>query len=237
MRRKPKNPQSGQMLIVVMMMITTVIIMFGMTVSVGHLVQSKINLQNSVDLASLSAASYQARHMNALSVANYRVRGVLKFFLLDSYVTQARFNAKFKTEVLGGGGGKLSDPLKTLAVCQQAGNYDPVPAIGEGGRGVDSMTSVCKNLTDQPTTITPLIASPIPGFNPIYIFINITLLQIAAEFQKSCEEWQGQNGVWARWATDRVRSDTEQQAAQMSKVVAAFANDFAGRAGLQGAGG
>ena len=67
----------GQMLVIVMMMLTTIIIMFGMTVSIGHLVQSKINLQNSVDLAVMSATSYQARHMNGLSIINYRIRQVL----------------------------------------------------------------------------------------------------------------------------------------------------------------
>lgn len=225
----PRNPQRGQMLVVVMMMITTVIIMFGMTISVGHLVQSKINLQTSVDLASLSAASYQARHMNSMSVANYRIRAVLKFFLLDSYVTQGRFNNVFLTDVLGGGGGTISDPIGAFSVCQQAKNYDPVSAIGEGGRGVDDSTNVCRNFLGdgQSKKITPLIASPFPGFNPIYIFINITLLQIAAEFQKSCTEWQGQNKVWADWAISRAAADTGQQAAQMTKVVNAFINDVA----------
>lgn len=225
----PKNPQRGQMLIVVMLMITTVIIMFGMTVSVGHLVQSKINLQNSVDLASLSAASYQARHMNAMSVSNYRIRAVLKFFLLDSYVTQGRFNNKFYSDIINGGGGTVSDPVGTLSVCQQAKNYDPVAAIQEGGRGVDPSTNVCRNFLGdgQSKIITPLIPSPFPGFNPIYIFINITLLQIAKEFENSCREWEGQNKVWSQWAISRAASDTDQQAEQMLKVVAAFTRDMA----------
>jgi len=223
-----KNSRRGQMLVVVMMMITTVIIMFGMTVSVGHLVQSKINLQNSVDLASLSAASYQARHMNAMSVANYRIRAVLKFFLLDSYTTQGRFNSRFESDVMSGSG-TISDPVGSFSVCQQARNYSPVGAIGEGGRGVDAQTNVCKNFLGdgQSKIITPIIASPFPGFNPIYIFINITLLQIAAEFQKSCTEWQGQNKVWADWAINRAASDTDQQAEQMSKVVNEFVRDMA----------
>lgn len=229
----PKNPQRGQMLVVVMMMITTVIIMFGMTVSVGHLVQSKINLQNSVDFASLSAASYQARHMNAMSVANYRIRAVLKFFLLDSYVTQGRFNNVFYTDILtGGGGGIISDPIGAFSVCQQAKNYDPVSAIRETGRGVDDSTNVCRNFLGdgQSKKITPLKPSPFPGFNPIYIFINITLLQIADQFRQSCLEWKGQNKVWAEWAINRAVADTEQQAAQMSRVVLEFENDLAGDA-------
>jgi hypothetical protein len=231
--RRAKNPRRGQMLVVVMMMITTVIIMFGMTVSVGHLVQSKINLQNSVDLASLSAASYQARHLNAISVANYRIRSVLKFFLLDSYVTQARFNNKFKTEIIdGGGSGMLSDPIKTLAVCEQAYLYHPVGAIHESGRRLDEQTNVCRNFTDTPTTITPLIASPFPGFNPIYIYINLTLAQIAAEFRTSCTEWQGQNGTWATWAIERAGRDTQQQSAQMVKVTNLFARDLGGDSDL-----
>jgi hypothetical protein len=164
------------MLVVVMMMITTVIIMFGMTISVGHLVQSKINLQTSVDLASLSAASYQARHLNSMSVANYRIRAVLKFFLLDSYVTQGRFNNVFFTDILSGGGGTISDPIGAFSVCQQAKNYDPVSAIGEGGRGVDDSTNVCRNFLGdgQSKKITPLIASPFPGFNPIYFYQHHT---------------------------------------------------------------
>lgn len=226
----PKNSQRGQMLVVVMMMITTVIIMFGMTVSVGHLVQSKVNLQTSVDLASLSAASYQARHMNAMSVANYRIRAVLKFFLLDSYVTQGRFNNKFESEVMSGGAGTIQDPIGSFSVCQQARNYNPVRAINEPGRGVDPDTNVCKNFLGdgQSKIITPIMASPFPGFNPIYIFINMTLLAIAAEFQKACGEWQGQNEVWAKWAIKRAVEDTDQQAAQMAKVAEAFKRDLAG---------
>lgn len=229
MARMPANPKRGQMLIVVMMMITTVIIMFGMTVSVGHLVQSKVNLQTAVDLSALSASSYQARHMNSMSVVNYRIRAVLKYFLLDSYVTQGRFNNGFLTEVLSGGSGTISDPVGTFSVCQQAKNYDPQSAIGERGRGVDDSTNVCRNFLGDGKSkkITPIIASPFPGLNPIYVFINMTLLSIAKEFEKSCTEWQGQNGVWARWAIGRGAADTSEQASQMTKAVNAFMNDVA----------
>ncbi len=231
MLRSPSASQSGQMLIVVMMMITTVIIMFGMTVSVGHLVQSKVNLQNSVDLSSMSAASFQARHMNSMSVANYRIRAVLKHFLLDSYVTQARFNAKFKSEVLSSSGGLISDPNLTLAVCQQAFGYGPslnTPLFRETGRGVDNQTNLCRNYTDlnTPTLITPLLASPIPGFNPLYIAINAALVAIADEFRQSCDEWKGQNGTWARWAVNRASQATAEQAGDMNDIAAQFAFAF-----------
>ena len=104
--RAKSDPRQGQMLVIVALMITTVIIMFGMTISVGHLVESRINLQTSVDLSAMSAASYQARHMNALSVINYRIRAVQRFFLMDAYTTQARFNRHFQEEVVFGGGGE-----------------------------------------------------------------------------------------------------------------------------------
>lgn len=230
-------------MVVVMLMVTTVIIMFGMTVSVGHLVQSKINLQNSVDLSSMSVASYQARYMNSLSVENYRIRAVLKFFLMDAYVTQSRFNYKFGTDIINGSGGDIiSSPERTFAVCQQARDFTPVPEVDGPGRKVDDTTNVCYNYgQDTPRIITPLVASPFPGFSPIYIFINQTLLRIAREFENSCGEWRGQNGNWARYAIARLVDDTNAQYEQRSKILSPnadnvpnFFSDLSGQASPRG---
>ena len=230
--RLSHNRKSGQMLVVLVLMITTVIIMFGMTVSVGHLVQARINLQNSVDLSAMSAASYQARYMNAASIANYRTRAVVRFFLLDSYVTQARFNTRFQNQVLGGGGGTLQEPIDyTLSVCQQARGYSPTLPQEGGGRGSDQSENVCQNMDVSAQPITPLIPSPIPGFNPIYILINLTLLAIAEEFRSACGEWRGQNRGWATWAMQRVKNDADEQADQMNRVLSGFSSDMGANPG------
>ena len=202
-----KSSQSGQMLVAVMMMVTTVIIMFGMTVSVGHLVQSKINLQNSTDLSAMTAASYQARHMNTLSVANYRIRSLLKFFLLDSYVTQSRFGRNFQTQIAGSTSDTpIANPVTTLIVCEIKEGFHPTLPGEEGGT---ESGDPCQHAGTN-FKITPVIPSVFPGIDPAYIAINIALMRIAQEFANACGQWRNSNGAWALWALSRVGKNTDE---------------------------
>jgi hypothetical protein len=215
-----KSRKSGQMLVAVMMMVTTVIIMFGMTVSIGHLVQSKINLQNSIDLSAMSAASAQARHMNTLSVANYRIRALLKFFLLDSYVTQSRFGKNFQTQVAGSiSEAPIQNPVTTLIVCEIKEGFHPtLPGETGGTESGDPCQHAGTNFK-----ITPVIPSFFPGIDPAYIAINIALMKIAQQFADACDQWRGSNAAWVMWALGRVRDNT----AEATKVFADQTQDFA----------
>ena len=220
-----KKRCQGQMLVAVMMMVTTVIVMFGMTVSVGHLVQSKINLQNSIDLSAMTAASYEARHMNALSVANYRIRSLFKFFLLDAYVTQSRFGTNFQRQIIASNSsGPIPNPLTTLQVCEIKEGFHPtLPDWGEVG---DTESGDPCQYAGTGFKITPVIPSFFPGIEPAYIAINIALMKIAKEFEKACRNWRGSNKAWVYWALDRVNKNTFEAAGEFNDLLVDFKADL-----------
>lgn len=221
-----KNKESGQILVLMSLLVTTLIVLLGMVVSVGHLVQSKINLQNSVDLAAMSGASWQARFENALGLVNFRMRQNYKWLLFDVYVTQSRFNGSFKDEVDGGGGGYVSRPENVFAICQQSFGYQPVPSIGESGRGTNDTTDMCKNALDGGTYIPPIRPSAAPAYNPIYIAINETIRRLGDEARAICGESAGQNSAYLRWTSDRVASMNNHQLSEWNKVHGAFQAAF-----------
>ena len=218
-----KSQKSGQMLVAVMMMITTVIIMFGMTVSVGHLVQSKINLQNSIDLSAMTAASFQARHMNTLSIANYRIRSLYKFFLLDAYVTQSRFGAGFRSQIPAAFSEEpIQNPVTTLIVCEVKEGFHPTV---EGEEGGTESGDPCQHAGTN-FKITPVIPSFFPGIDPAYIAINIALMKIAEEFKNACGQWRNSNGAWVFWALKRVKSNTDEAMKVFEDQTKEFAADL-----------
>ncbi len=211
------------MLVAVMMMVTTVIVMFGMTVSVGHLVQSKINLQNSIDLSAMTAASYEARHMNALSVANYRIRSLFKFFLLDAYVTQSRFGKNFQSQIIASNSsGPIPNPLTTLQVCEIKEGFHPT-LPGEVG---DTESGDPCQYAGTGFKITPVVPSLMPGINAAYIAINIALMKIAKEFEKACGNWKGSNKAWVMWALNRVSQNTLEAGNEFNNLLKDFKADL-----------
>ena len=60
--------------------------MFGMTINVAMVVHDKINLQNSVDFASLYVAQRQAEMLNAIAHQNYQIRQAYKLMAYRYYV-------------------------------------------------------------------------------------------------------------------------------------------------------
>jgi hypothetical protein len=220
-----KNCQ-GQMLVAVMMMITTVIIMFGMTVSVGHLVQSKINLQNSIDLSAMTAASSQARHMNMVSVANYRIRALYKLFLLDAYVTQSRFSTNFQERIARSvSEDPVSDPLTTLIVCEIKEGFHPTI---EGEQGGSESGDPCQH-AGKNFKVNPLTFSLFPGIDAPYIALNAYLIQIVQKFKDSCGIWRGSNEAWVKnFAIKRAQNNTEEAYAEFLKVLNDFKLDLGG---------
>lgn len=220
-----KKRCQGQMLVAVMMMVTTVIVMFGMTVSVGHLVQSKINLQNSIDLSAMTAASYEARHMNALSVANYRIRSLFKFFLLDAYVTQSRFGTNFQRQIIASNSsGPIPNPLTTLQVCEIKEGFHPT--LRDWGEVGDTESGDPCQYAGTGFKITPVIPSPLMIGDPIYMAINAALMRIAAQFKQACDNWQGSNKAWVKWSLDRLRKNTIEAEKEFNNLLIDFKADL-----------
>jgi hypothetical protein len=219
-----KQTQSGQIIILFVMMLSTLVILLGMVISIGHLVQSKISLQNSVDLSAMSGASWQARFLNGISAVNFRMRQNYKWLLFDAYVTQSRFNGGFRQQVDAGGGGMISNPEEVFGICQQAFGYQPMS--WEGGRGTSDSTDMCKNAVSGGGYIPPIIPSPAPTYNPIYAAINMAIVNLSIEARKICGESAGQNKAYFDYTTRRFASTNSFQYSQLSKVLSRFSTAF-----------
>ncbi len=72
--------QRGQATILVGIIFQFVFIFFAMVINVGLLINDKINLQNSVDVAAYYGAMKQAEVMNTMAHVNYQIRQVWKLF-------------------------------------------------------------------------------------------------------------------------------------------------------------
>ncbi|MEO5666417.1 MAG: pilus assembly protein TadG-related protein [Bdellovibrionota bacterium] len=219
----------GQILIMMAMLTTTLIIFFGMVVAVGHLVQARINLQNSVDFASMVGASYQARFLNGISVVNYRMRQNYKFVLADLYVTQSRFNVGFKNEVLSGG--NLYDQVEesgklVFGICQQYPGYAPNVEIQYGAEArAFPETDMCK-FVGASTGIPHIQWTPIPSLNPFVQAISLANLAISEEIKKTCGDAAGQNTGYFRYIMERLAKRNQIQHTALEKMIGEFSNAF-----------
>ena len=226
----PTRQKGGQILVLMALLSTTLVILFGMVVSIGHLVQAKINLQNAVDLAAMSGASWQARYLNHLALVNYRMRQNYKFILYDLYITQSRFNKGLTSQISFGAnygvGDKLPDTSQQISfgICQQAYGYTP-QAPGEGGRGVDATTDFCRNIVGAGRTgqrIPPIIPSPVPNLNPILIAANIAIINLSREVERICTESGGQNKAYFTYIVNHLNDRQKFQLGEMLKILFQF---------------
>lgn len=223
--------KKGQILVLAALSTTTLIILFGMVVAIGHLVQAKINLQNSVDLAAMAGASWQARYLNQVSQINYRLRQNYKFILYDLYVTQSRFNTGLRQQIAGNPAmfQKLrarQDEL-TFGICQQTGGYQPVTALGEPGQGVTSQTDICRNVRTSSSGIPPLNPIILPPFSPIAIAISAASAATVRRFNESCDQYGGQNRwYFHEYIMPHLLNRQRFQMTQMARVLQDFNGAF-----------
>jgi hypothetical protein len=220
----------GQILVLMALLSTTLIIFFGMVISVGHLIQARINLQNAVDFAALVGASYQARYLNAISILNYRLRQNYKFVLADLYVTQSRFNKGFKDHVLNKASGQVDEGLRhdVFGICQQYPGYRSTDAVeGKyGGKYRDFRTTdMCKfvgNLSGIPHILWTPVFSP----NPIVQALSALQLQISQEVKNICEEASGQNKAYSRYILNKLKENNEKILEDLDRLISNFSGAF-----------
>ncbi len=236
MRKPSQTKQSGQILVLMAMMSTTLVILFGFVVGIGHLIQARVNLQNAVDLAAMSGASWQARFLNHIALVNYRLRQNYKFVLYDLYVTQSRFNPNWGAIVRNGGATDFNSRIPTsqkgvFGICQQSFNYEPVAAIGETGTGVDSKTDMCKNVDAAaipPINVTP----PIMLINPGLAAAFGALQKLDSEMKRICSDSAGQNEAYFNFIMKNLDSRQDFQMGQfvelLNKFHGAFSNNASG---------
>jgi hypothetical protein len=231
----------GQILVLMAMLSTTLIIFFGMVVAIGHLVQARINLQNSVDLAAMVGASYQARFLNGISVVNYRMRQNYKFVLADLYVTQSRFNEGFKEEVLAGGGGLRAQVPEgggkmVFGICQQFPGYAPNVELEYGAEPrAFPQTDMCK-FVGAATGIPHIQWTPIPSFNPVIQAINLANLALSEEVKKTCDDAAGQNEGYFKYIIDHLKERNAGQRGRLEGMIAAFSGAFTATAAMEAPG-
>ncbi len=216
------------------LMLTTLIIMFGMVVSIGHLVYSKINLQNATDLAAMSSASWQARHLNAISLVNYRLRQNYKWTVFDVYVTQSRFNYLFRTEVIGQSGYLPANlAAGVFGVCMQ--NYGYFAQANNrlredhAGEGVGPSDDFCQNTAGSPNNsfIPELVVNITPTINPFIIAQQMLLLDIREKIKDICRTSGAQNLQYLEYFLDRRFPAIQNfQLDQARNAIAHFSRNF-----------
>lgn len=243
--KKVRKNESGQILVLTLLMTTTLIIMFGIVVSVGHLVQAKINLQNAVDLAAMSGASVQARFLNQMGEVNYRMRQNYKMVLFDLYVTQSRYNNGLVRQVNRPVNNnnllqKISVAGGVFGICQQAhlneprieaadlagfGDIYPLNPQDEPGRAVDGRTNLCQNYDPN--------RRGFPGIEKLeldFTSIGAALLNVSdqarLEFNRVCNEAGEQNSFYFDYIVRVLMQRNHFQMQQMEKVLLDFAEAF-----------
>jgi hypothetical protein len=228
----------GQVLILMILLMTTLIIFFGMVVNIGHLVQAKINLQNAVDFAAMSGASWQARYLNHIALINYRMRQNYKFVLFDIYVTQSRHNRGFKALVseppMPPVFTKVPTPDQSqggslvLGICQTIPGYEPRTeeerrAPGAGFPSIS--TDFCKLIAPGQGFFSRLPNAP---FIPIPIGGAIVAAQVRANqaLKENCLASSGQNRAYFDYIIRHLRDRNLFQMEEMSIILRQFSQAF-----------
>lgn len=206
------------------LMSTTLIVLFGMVVGIGHLVQAKLNLQNAVDMAAMSGASWQARYLNEIALINYRMRQNYKFTLYDLYVTQSRFNLGVKRQIQGPVGtfDRIDGTRPGFGICQQARGYCGKASILENPECFSPTTDMCQNVDLTIRTIPGIVPSPVVDLNPILLATNALVGELAATARRYCNAAAGQNRAYFNYTTKRL---DDQERFQMTQIVAVL-KDF-----------
>lgn len=222
-----KKGQSGQILVLMAMMSTTLIVFFGMVVSIGHLIQARINLQNAVDLAAMVGASHQARYLNSISIVNYRMRQNYKFVLSDMYVTQSRFNRGWQNAIRGSNTGKINLRGETVGICQQAPGYYPATAIerATGGRAFPT-TNFCQHVLTGHAGIPHIQWTPVPSANPIVQAINAGNLALKLDFESTCDEARDLNHAYFKYLIGTLETRNRVQMELLANVLQEFKAAF-----------
>ncbi len=233
MSTQVKHPKKqGQILVLMAMFSTTLIILFGMVVSIGHLVEAKMNLQNAVDLAAMAGASQQARFLDQLSLVNYRMRQNYKWLLYDLYVTESRFSLTYKNQIALATPGKLDRVAKgdnIFGICQQVRGFcgGRLPAPFQDTPGcVSATTDLCQNAGTAANKIPGITPSPIISTNPVLLAINASILNLQQQEIQLCDASRDQNKQYVGYVMTNFDKRQRFQMDQMAKIVQQFENVF-----------
>jgi len=235
---KSKKSENGQVLVITALGTTLFVILFAMVVGIGHLVQAQINLQNAVDLASISGASWQSRYLNQLSQINYRMRQNYKFTLYDLYIVQSRFNQALNDQLrnFNSAGkfdriGLFKDGAFSFGVCQQTGGFEPIKANPYGpdqsGSGVSGNVDICRNVKVSGSGIPGITALNLFPFNTAAIALNILSQQTVEQWKRNCTNYGRQNvEYFSNYIIPVLRERNKFQMEQAAKLLQQFSLAF-----------
>ena len=180
--RGPKRAhERGQVAILFALVFTFMFILFAMVVDFGHLVNTKINLQNAADAAAYSGAAWQAQALSRLGQINYRLRQNLKELAMRVHVTHLRHNRNFPRGSANWNSNGSSPNVEPF-ICQQAHSYQAL-----SGLKYQFDTNLCKNASPSTGGLPPIVVPPvIASWDPFAVAIAAQIRKIAEAGKQEC---------------------------------------------------
>lgn len=190
--------EKGQAAIFVALMFNVLFVFFAMAINVALVVHDKINLQNSVDLATYYAAERQAEMLNAIAHQNYAIRQSWKLLT-------------WRYRVLGTMGldrdpkhpvwtGETSDTLYSGAIR-------PVVCVTYKPTWIEVVRN--ENLCNRPNLRIPPLpqVQVIAGFLPINASLAALSSYLSNKFDQACEKHGAYNWWWSTSVLHAFRID------------------------------
>ncbi len=210
MKQSLKKNESGQIAILFALVFTFMFILFGFVVDIGHLINSKINLQLAADSAAYAGAAWQARTLNQIATVNYRMRQDLKELAMRINVTHSRHNRRYPYQKADMDGPGATANVE-LFVCQQANGYQ-----SSSGVVFDSTTNICANASPTTGGIPPIIVPPvIATFDPFAFAIQAQIRAIQEASNVQCRTNSGEN---LRLVNHLIQSYTQRSRAHRAQI-------------------
>lgn len=210
----------GQIALFFVFVFQVFFILLGMTINITLVVQDKINLQNSLDLATYYGASKQAETLNAMAHINYQMRQNYKLLawryrilgsltLIATSAPSAPYWCPANRAVAGAGSTAGCAPTATCRssnypnYCDQA--YPICMTADVWSTGTPARENICLNNGVSVGTIPPypLIAV----FNPVNIVHQQRQQQVKDSIEKVCNKNQGLNKIIAHLFLSQFRLD------------------------------
>jgi len=179
--RKRRDGERGQVAILFALVFTFMFVLFAMVVDFGHLVNNKINLQNSADAAAYAGAAWQAQALSRLGQVNYRLRQNVKELAMRAQVTHLRHNARFPRGSQNWNGNGAPPNVEPF-ICQQAHGYR-----GLSGLKYKADTNLCENASPSTGGLPPIVVPPvIASWDPFAVAIAAQIRKIADASKQEC---------------------------------------------------
>lgn len=194
------------MAIFIALLFQLLFIFFAMVINVGLLVHDKINLQNSVDLATIYAAQRQAEVLNVIAHTNYQIHQSWKLL-----AWRIRVLGDFGRTSHPSNPGSYTDPYAIDSPDTYLANYPPSVCVDNPGWESNDDQNLCKDRFQYVDPITIAQRNPLADWTQIYAALEPYAQQAQAAFRRGCKEVGPKNWNMAgRWLAS-FRLDVERR--------------------------